>query len=246
MYFHFYDHVYCCIYQNSAIILDIKQDNYFILAHKETRHLENILKTKFVITNGQYKPDTKLKNFHAIINTLNDLIKNKLGSCKQTPFQRTINKNTLTEGMPNIDWRLPQQHKPIHNLFQNVCLSLVYLTYVHLSIRIFGLYFLIRKLQRLKPMQPLPFQIEDIENLQTCLNKACKLFPLKTKCLEWAITLTLIGLKRKWPLNLIIGVQNYPFGSHAWVEVQGKIIGDDPTLRKNLAVVLEEPFGNQS
>jgi hypothetical protein len=48
--------------------------------------------------------------------------------------------------------------------------------------------------------------------------------------------------KNRCPVNLVIGVQNYPFMAHAWVESNGKIIGDDSRLRENLAIILEEPY----
>jgi hypothetical protein len=41
---------------------------------------------------------------------------------------------------------------------------------------------------------------------------------------------------------MIVGVQNYPFMAHAWIEVEDEVIGDDLNLKKNLAVILKEPF----
>ena len=83
---------------------------------------------------------------------------------------------------------------------------------------------------------------KELKDLANILNKACLFYPTRTKCLEWAITFVLLALKRKWKCNLEIGVQNYPFLAHAWVECGGKVIMDSQDLREELAIILNEPF----
>ena len=83
---------------------------------------------------------------------------------------------------------------------------------------------------------------EDLAELAAIVNKACFVYPARTKCLEWAITFVLLSLKRKWKCNLEIGVQNYPFFAHAWVECDGKVVMDSQDLRKGLGIILNEPF----
>ncbi|MGY2491956.1 lasso peptide biosynthesis B2 protein [Cupriavidus sp. CP313] len=79
----------------------------------------------------------------------------------------------------------------------------------------------------------------DIDDLVRSLNAACMLYPRKTKCLEWAGALLLLGFRYGFDLRLVMGVQNRPFYAHAWVEHEGRIIGDEPSLRNQLAVILE-------
>ena len=83
---------------------------------------------------------------------------------------------------------------------------------------------------------------EELRDLATIVNKACFIYPTRIKCLEWGITFVLLALKRKWKCNLEIGVQNYPFFAHAWVECDGKIVTDSQDLREGLAIILNEPF----
>jgi Transglutaminase-like superfamily len=46
-------------------------------------------------------------------------------------------------------------------------------------------------------------------------------------CLPKSVTLFLM-LKTKVPVDLCIGVKKFPFSGHAWVEHNGKVIGDNP------------------
>lgn len=65
------------------------------------------------------------------------------------------------------------------------------------------------------------------------------LYYKRTKCLEWACALILLGINHGLSLNLVIGVQNRPFFAHAWVEHLGSIVGDNPRRRQQLAVIYE-------
>ncbi len=79
----------------------------------------------------------------------------------------------------------------------------------------------------------------DIDDLVRSLNAACLLYHRRTKCLEWAGALLLVGFQYGFDLRLVVGVQNRPFYAHAWVEHEGRIVGDEPGLRNQLAVILE-------
>lgn len=71
------------------------------------------------------------------------------------------------------------------------------------------------------------------------LNAACMLYLKETKCLEWVTTLILLGSRYGHDLNLVVGVQNRPFYAHAWAELNCEVVGDEFTLRNQLAVILE-------
>lgn len=79
----------------------------------------------------------------------------------------------------------------------------------------------------------------DINDLVRSLNAACMLYHRKTKCLEWAGALLLVGFRYGFDMCLVVGVQNRPFYAHAWAELEGRIVGDESSLRNQLAVILE-------
>lgn len=79
----------------------------------------------------------------------------------------------------------------------------------------------------------------EANDLVRSLNIASLLYYKKTKCLEWACALIIVGFRFGFDMKLVIGVQNRPFYAHAWVELDGKVIGDDPLRREQLLVIYE-------
>jgi hypothetical protein len=75
------------------------------------------------------------------------------------------------------------------------------------------------------------------------LNAATLLYPLKTKCLEWSVALFYYIIQYGYQPVLKIGVQNKPFYSHAWVELDGEVIGDIKDLNERMAVIYQIKLG---
>ncbi|ASG19158.1 lasso peptide biosynthesis B2 protein [Salmonella enterica] len=71
------------------------------------------------------------------------------------------------------------------------------------------------------------------------LNAATLLYPFKTKCLEWSFALFYHIIQYGYQPVLKIGVQNRPFYSHAWIELDGKIIGDINDLSERMVVIYQ-------
>ena len=42
---------------------------------------------------------------------------------------------------------------------------------------------------------------------------------------------------RRVPAQMVIGSQQMPFRSHAWVEVEGRVVNDKPYMREMYAVL---------
>lgn len=61
----------------------------------------------------------------------------------------------------------------------------------------------------------------------------------KADCLTYSYTLKKMLNARHVDARLVIGVRTQPFYSHSWVEVDGKIVNDDPFLRDKLSVIAE-------
>ncbi|EFQ8846585.1 lasso peptide biosynthesis B2 protein, partial [Salmonella enterica] len=60
-----------------------------------------------------------------------------------------------------------------------------------------------------------------------------------TKCLEWSFALFYHIIQYGYQPVLKIGVQNRPFYSHAWIELDGKIIGDINNLSERMVVIYQ-------
>lgn len=71
------------------------------------------------------------------------------------------------------------------------------------------------------------------------LNAASLLYPNKTKCLEWSVAFFYHVVQHGYRPVLKIGVQNRPFYSHAWIEIDDKIIGDIKDLNERMSVIFK-------
>lgn len=69
------------------------------------------------------------------------------------------------------------------------------------------------------------------------LNAASLLYPNKTKCLEWSVAFFYHVIQYGYRPVLKVGVQNRPFYSHAWIEIEEKIIGDITDLNERMTVI---------
>lgn len=233
MYYHLNDHVYVTQFRDELILLDTQKDKYTVCFKVITDLMNKFLEET------HFEEELPLQEEQYI----NLLLKNNVIERKITPYPFQIDRKPNSTGVSNVDWRLPLGNAKI-SLNSQVFGALITLIKVNLYIRYKGLYAtiqLIKKFRKEELIYTLP-QNEELKALANVVNKACLMYPSRTKCLEWAITFVLLALKRKWKCNLEIGVQNYPFFAHAWVECDGKVVMDSQDLRSGLAIILNEPF----
>jgi hypothetical protein len=62
-------------------------------------------------------------------------------------------------------------------------------------------------------------------------------YPRHAECLPRAVVMT--RLLRAWgvPAALVIGIRQMPFYAHAWVEVNGTVVGDDEDVRQRYPAI---------
>jgi hypothetical protein len=75
--------------------------------------------------------------------------------------------------------------------------------------------------------------------LIAALNKAFALDRTGNKCLAYSYSLVRLLRRAGISATLVIGVRTKPFVSHAWVECDDEVIGDDRCLRAKLSVIME-------
>ncbi len=229
MYYHLQDHIYIGQFRDEFILLDSKSDKYVICSPYFSDLFKGFFQTS--TSHFQYSP------------YIEQLLNNNIIQSKEYPYPFYIDRKFNSDGVSNVDWRLPLTSKKVR-LNAQVLKALMTLIKVNFYIKVKGLYAtiqLIKKSRKNHLTYTIPSE-EELNNLANMVNKACFLYPTRTKCLEWAITFVLIALEREWKCNLEIGVQNYPFFAHAWVECNENTVTDSQDLRKGLAIILNEPF----
>ena len=76
-----------------------------------------------------------------------------------------------------------------------------------------------------------------IGQICAAMAKACGYYPKSTPCLQRSAALTWMLRSRGVPAELVVGVTQFPFKSHAWVEVSGSVVNDRQRVRDAYLVI---------
>jgi hypothetical protein len=72
-----------------------------------------------------------------------------------------------------------------------------------------------------------------LELLCDAVNMACAAYFKEVQCLQRSATLVCLLRDFGMPASLVLGAQHLPFCGHAWVELDGDVVNDNPsTVRK--------------
>ncbi len=242
MYYHLCNHIYIAQFRDELILLDLRQDTYTICFQQFSDLLMSLLGENKSSTNDNYLSyNLQLKSDELAF--VQHLVDDGLIEKRDSLFPFCIDRKPNTPGVSNIDWSLPLENKIVSSNTK-VLKAFATLIQINFYMKVRGFYPTIQliKKHRKKHLDYIIPSDEDLRDLATIVNKACLLYPTRIKCLEWAMTYVLLALKKGWKCNLEIGIQNYPFMAHAWVECDGKVVMDSQEVREGLAIILNEPF----
>lgn len=234
--------MYMTQFRDELILLDIKRDKYIICCQGVSALLLELLSGKklSISTSSSIGGELILTGAPA---TIKNLLDDNIIEKKEFPFPFYIDRKALSDGVSNVDWSLTLKNTKTP-LSVDVIKALITLIKVNFYIKARGFYSaicLIKKSRKNNVNYIIPSS-EELRTLAKIVNKACLIYPSRTKCLEWVMTFVLLALKRNWKCNLEIGVQNYPFMAHAWVECNGQVVMDSQGLREGMGIILNEPF----
>lgn|SRR6266481_4850124 len=112
----------------------------------------------------------------------------------------------------------------------------------YLTLILFDLYLqgrfsaLHRKVMRC-PTNPFQRSPDILQRVCAAVDMACIWYRKEVLCLQRAAATTCLLRKCGVHAEMIIGVQQMPFKSHAWVEVDGRVVNDKPYIGELYAVV---------
>lgn len=69
---------------------------------------------------------------------------------------------------------------------------------------------------------------DGVERLCRAIDYGCVFYFKRVLCLQRSVASALLLRRHGWAAELVIGVQLLPFHSHAWVEVDGRVVNDKP------------------
>jgi Transglutaminase-like superfamily len=91
---------------------------------------------------------------------------------------------------------------------------------------------------RTYPCAPVPAEHDALERVCRAIDTACVWYWKEVLCLQRSAATACLLKTAGIPAQMIIGVQQMPFLSHAWVEVNGRVVNDKPYMR-DLYMVLD-------
>lgn len=142
-------------------------------------------------------------------------------------------------GLLETRWRTPFTPSVRYSL-PLLCRSIWTLTMAGLIIKSGG-YALVVKALRRNSQNICVTAIRSVgtDEIMAHINKVFIFDFSNNRCLTYSLTLYLMARRMGLPAKLMVGVRTRPFFSHAWVELDGVIINDDPELREKLSIILE-------
>jgi len=76
-----------------------------------------------------------------------------------------------------------------------------------------------------------------VEKVCAAVDMACIWYWKQVLCLQRSAATACLLKRRGVPAQMMIGAQQMPFRSHAWVEVDGRVVNDKPYMREMYAVL---------
>ena len=80
-------------------------------------------------------------------------------------------------------------------------------------------------------------QPRTLEVSSYAVNVACAAYFKEVQCLQRSATLVCLLRDLGTPASLVIGAQHLPFSGHAWVEVDGEIVNDNPATVEKYGIL---------
>lgn len=228
MTFFYSNDIYPLMYNDSLIMLDTRLNQYLIFNQETSNIFIQALETPL-----HRLDDNKILK---ILLDNNILTKDNRG--------RNILTKIKSKGVFQIEWKVSYGNLDIPVKKIKLLNAYLYLVYVHFLVRKNAFKSLINVIYNAKKqdvMYRIP-TIEECNELETVINRACFYYPKKVKCLEWAVVYVLIALRNNWRVNLVVGVQNYPFLAHAWAEIENHAIGNKQEILEQMGRILTIPF----
>lgn len=137
MYYHLRDHIYITQFRDELILLDTKRDQYTICFKQFSNLLSDVLKKKFSEEPLRFSSSSKFSSQE--LPHIQSLLDNNIIEAKHFPYPFYIDKKAESDGVSNVDWRLPLENKKIRFNLQ-VAKALAMLIRVNFYIKFKGLY----------------------------------------------------------------------------------------------------------
>lgn len=243
-YFSLSAHIYAARFGNSIIILDSAQDDYISLIDSSAHFLTKIVEDELTFDQEKNEYYCEGQDTQELNSWIDQFLELNIIQQSDHPGKKIAPAPTKLGGLHDYQWDTKPTWKPFKQAKKyHVLKTFIQLAKVHRALKrqgIKGVLDAIDATPKTNLTIPTESQIQELSNL---VDAASMLYPKKTFCLAWAATFVILARKNKWNSQLVIGVQACPFYAHAWAQIDGKVIHDDPIIAQVLSLILQTPQG---
>ena len=93
-----------------------------------------------------------------------------------------------------------------------------------------GFQSLIKRVEDWPTAEPATTDLEICRRVRAMVDRAQLYYPKKAMCLQRSAVVTCLLRRRGVPAEMVLGAQEYPTKGHAWAEVNGVVVNDNPTV----------------
>lgn len=76
-----------------------------------------------------------------------------------------------------------------------------------------------------------------LKRVCAAVNRAEIYYPKKVMCLQRSSVLTCLLRWHGMPAEMVLAAQDFPTQAHAWVEVEGRVVNDNPSVKSRYSVI---------
>lgn len=248
IYFSLAPTIYGAYFGDSVIILDRINNKYISLIGAASHYLSFILSHGFVLEDKNYccislreedSYDSEQLNFF-----INHFLDKKFIVISMSQNHKKLAPPPLKPGgLVEYQWTSKISSKLFSQAsLYEVLKAFFQLARTHYAMKHGGINKILSSIKKAKLTDIKTPHAHEIAKLAAAVDAAALLYPKKTFCLAWSATFVVLALKKKWPCNLVIGIQTNPFYAHAWAEISDNVINDDPVIAQVLSIILKEPY----
>jgi hypothetical protein len=111
-----------------------------------------------------------------------------------------------------------------------------HLTYFDLRFTRHGFHALYREVRN-RPVRQPDVRRRSVEQVCSAVDQAILWYPRQVLCLQRSTVAVWLLKESGFPAQLLLGAQQLPFRAHAWVEVEGQVVNDKPSVAEIYAVL---------
>ena len=244
IYFSLSPHIYAARFGQSILILDSAQDDYLSLIDSSAYFLAKIIEGQLTFNQEEKEYSCQNEDPQELNEWINQFLELNIIQQTTIPGKAIASSPIKAGGLHDYQWDTKPSWKPFKqaNKYQ-VLKAFFELARIHRALKRQGIKGVLNAIEKTPQVDlRIPTQVE-IQQLANLVDAASMLYPKKTFCLAWAATFVRLARKNNWNSQLVIGVQASPFYAHAWAQIDGKVIHDDPSIAQVLSLILQTPQG---